>query len=138
MNQHRRAFTLVELMVVVAIIGLLASVVVVNVFNQSHKAKVTKVTSDMNSIESAIGLYRLDNGRLPSALEDLWIQPSNSPKWGPDPYVNKRPPKDPWGNQYAFERRGRQVELISYGADGAPGGVEEAEDLTSTALLHEG
>lgn len=138
MNKQRRTFTLVELMVVVAIIGLLATVVAVNVFSQSYKARVTKVTADMNGIENAVGLYRLDNGRVPAVLEELWIRPANSPKWGPDPYVNKRPPKDPWGNEYTYERRGRQIELISLGADGVPGGTDEDADLTSTQLLHEG
>jgi general secretion pathway protein G len=138
MQGTRRGFTLVELMVVVAIIGLLATIVAVNVFNQVPKANLARVTADMSSIENAVGLYKLDTGRYPQTLQDLWVRPSNARRWGPDPYLSKRPPKDPWGNEYLYQRTGRQVELISYGADGAPGGVDEDADLSSTALLHEG
>jgi general secretion pathway protein G len=91
----------------------------------------------MSAIESAAGLFKLDTGRYPQTLQDLWVRPSNVRRWGPDPYVTKRPPRDPWGNEYIYQRIGRQIELISYGADSAPGGSDEDADLSSTTLLHE-
>ena len=137
MRPAHAAFTLVELMVVVAIIGVLATVVTVSVVGESDKTKVVRVTADMQSIETAVGMFRIHNGRLPRTLDELWVRPTNAPKWGPDPYLNKRPPKDPWGNPYLFERRGREIELVSYGSDGAIGGEDTAADLSSITLQHE-
>ena len=132
---RRAAFSLIELMVVVAIIGMLATLVVVNATGRDYDARVAKVGSDFNGLETAIATFRLANGRFPRALEELWQRPGDLPKWGPDPYLHRFPPKDPWGNLYVYEPRGRRYELISYGADGTPGGEAEAADLTATDLL---
>jgi len=133
-TRHLRGFTLVELMVVVAIIGMLASAVVVNVIRNQYKAQRACVESDFQSLEKALKLYRLDLGRYPSELNALWEAPGGSRKWG-GPYVEDPPPLDPWGNAYQYSYRGgSDFELVSYGADGASGGVEEDVDLSSSTI----
>jgi general secretion pathway protein G len=134
-KNRRQGFTLVELMVVVAIIGMLAAVVTVNVMSQGTKARVERVKADMSSIKNAMNLFKVDVGRYPQQLSELWERPANANKWGPDPYLQETPPKDPWGNDYVYNyTSGRDFEIISYGADGAPGGTEENSDLSSKTI----
>jgi general secretion pathway protein G len=132
---QRRRFSLVELMVVIAIIGMLSTVVVISIVGRDYDARVAKAQSDFKTFDAAIGLFKVDTGRFPRALEELWQRPGDVRRWGPDPYIARFPPKDPWGNAYVFERRGRRYELICYGADGAPGGTEEGKDLSASELL---
>jgi len=129
-----RGFTLVELMVVVAIIGMLAAAVTVSVMGQSYDARVTRVKSDMDSIKKALKLYKLAVGRYPRELSGLWEQPSEARKWK-GPYLEEYPPLDPWGNEYQYSYRGgNDFEIISYGADGGSGGADEDEDLSSKTI----
>lgn len=137
-SRRRRVggFTLVELMVVVAIIGLLAAVVTVNVMGQSHTARVERVRADMRAIGDACDLFKIACGTYPQQLQDLWERPSsnNARKWA-GPYLKEYPPKDPWGNDYIYNfSGGGQYEIICYGADGGPGGVEEGTDLSSKTI----
>lgn len=122
----RRAFTLVELMVVVAIIGILATVVVVNVVGQTYEAKKAKVAADFKAIKTAIRMFKIDTGRYPRELNELLQQDGRT---GKGPWIEEMS-QDPWGNEYYYEyRSGGKYNLVSYGADGQPGGEEEDTDL---------
>lgn len=134
-RRRQAGFTLVELMVVVAIIGLLAAVVTVNVMGQGHKARVQRCAADMKAINDACDLFKVDCGRYPDQIQELWERPGNAKKWGPEPYLKEYPPKDPWGNEYQYNRAsGGRPEIISYGADGSSGGTEEGTDLSSKTI----
>lgn len=144
MRRSRRrvaGFTLVELMVVVAIIGLLAAVVTVNVMGQSHTAKVERVKADMKNIGTALDLYKLACGTYPESIEGLWQRPGGKAgnKWA-GPYLNEGqyPPTDPWGSNYEYQRTGNSYELKSLGADMEGGGSEEGADLSSKTIFGSG
>lgn len=129
-------FTLVELMVVLVIIGLLATVVLVNVMPSQDKAMVTKAKADIASLEQAMEMYRLDNLAYPSGSDGLnaLVSPpaglAQSGRYRPGGYV-KNLPEDPWGRPYQLAVPGRSgaFDIFSLGADGAPGGEGENADL---------
>lgn len=116
-SRHRGAggFTLIEVMVVVVILAILATVVVPRIMDRPDQARVTKAQQDIRAIEAALNLYRLDNFRYPSTDENLDIL---VPK-----YLD-RVPEDPWGNSYLYLSPGEQgdFDIFSLGADGAEGG----------------
>ncbi|HEX8624595.1 MAG TPA: type II secretion system major pseudopilin GspG [Allosphingosinicella sp.] len=117
-------FTLVELMVVIVIIGLLATVVVINVMPATDKAAITKAKADVGVLEQGVEMYRLNKLRYPSGSEGLQAVVAER-------YV-KRLPKDPWGNPYVYAapgRDGRQFDIYSFGADGREGGEGEDADI---------
>jgi general secretion pathway protein G len=122
-------FTLLEIMVVVIIIGLLASVVVLNILPNVDKAKVNKAKQDIQSIELALSEFYLDNSKYPTSdqgLAALVTQPTDPSikHWKPGGYIT-RVSKDPWGNEYQYVfpgTHGKAYDLFSYGADGEPGG----------------
>lgn len=124
MGNRRRedGFTLIELMVVIVIIGLLATVVVLNVLPAQDKAMRTKARADIALIEQAAELYRLDALRYPPSLTAL--------STGKRPYL-KSLPADPWGNAYQYRVPGQRgaVDIYSLGADGQPGGEGEDADI---------
>ena len=131
---RRTGFSLIELMVVIAIMGLLATVVAVNLMGRTYDAKVKKVMADFDSFKKAIQLYKLDCGSYPQQIDALWTAPGNAKNWK-GPYLENTPPapQDPWGNNYTYTpplSSGHYV-ITSYGADGAPGGVGENQDLTT-------
>lgn len=118
-------FTLIEILVVVALIGLLAAFVVPNVMGQSEKARVDLATSEMKVIATQLELYRLHNGRYPTTqqgLRALVEKPEGARNWTA-PYLNSMP-RDPWGNDYYYASPGVSAgfDLISLGADGTEGG----------------
>ncbi len=124
-----RGFTLIEIMVVVIIIGLLAALVVPQVIDRVDEARVTKARQDIQALETALAMFRLDNSRYPTTdqgLQALVQQPTDPSirNWRPGGYI-KRISKDPWGNDYQYVypgTRGREYDLFSLGADGQPGG----------------
>jgi len=130
-HRYRRArgFTLIEIMVVVIIIGLLASVVVLNILPNVDKAKVTKAKEDIDSIGLALKEFYLDNSKFPTneqGLAALVTQPTDPTikNWKPGGYI-ERISKDPWGNDYQYVypgTHGKEYDLYSLGADGQPGG----------------
>ena len=132
----QRGFTLIEIMVVVVIIGLLAAFILPNVFGNVIKAQIAKVKGDIQGIETALTMYKLDNYKYPSTDLGLaaLVQRPNDPtvrNWREGGYI-KRVSKDPWGNpyQYVFPgTRGQEYDLYSFGADGQEGGEGPNADI---------
>ena len=135
---YERAFTLVELMVVVVILGILASAILYNVVGKSEMAKRTKAKVDIATIENLLDLFYLDMNRYPITEEglDVLYHPSDEDqeKWK-GPYAKKPIGKDPWGNPYLYEcpgiRSGMPYEVMSLGRDGEEGGEGDDADITS-------
>jgi len=129
-------FTLLELLVVVAIIGLLAGYVGPKFFGQIGKAEVKAARAQLDALEKALDTYRLDVGRYPSTeqgLNALMVQPAGLSRWA-GPYLKKEVPPDPWGNPYLYKspgQHGGDFDLYSYGRDGKPGGSGEDGDITN-------
>jgi len=131
---NRAGFTLVELMVVIVIIGLLATVVAINVLPSQDRAMIGKARADISTLEQAIETYRLDNLDFPTDLQALVAAPvglTNPDRYRPGGYV-RRLPEDPWGNPYGYRRPssyGGQFDVFSLGADGKEGGEGNDADL---------
>jgi general secretion pathway protein G len=123
-----------ELLVVIVIIGLLASYVGPKYFAQIGKSEVTVAKAQIEGIEKALDNYRLDMGSYPTTAEGLAalsVNPAtNSNKWN-GPYLKKSVPPDPWGHPYQYRNPGSHggIDIISYGKDGQPGGTGENADL---------
>ena len=124
-----RGFTLIEIMVVVIIIGLLAAFIVPQIVGQVDTAKISKAKGDIQSLETALTMYRLDNSKYPTSeqgLAALVTQPTDPSikHWRPGGYI-QRISKDPWGNDYQYVypgQHGKEYDLFSFGADGVIGG----------------
>ena len=134
---RRAGFTLVEMMVTIVIIGLLATVVVINVLPSQDKAMVGKARADLATLENALEQYRLDMLSFPTTgegLSALTAVPSGSPRadrYRTGGYI-RRLPEDPWGNAYQYRREsehGQTFDVFSYGADGKPGGECNDADI---------
>lgn len=131
-----RGFTLIEVMVVVVILGILASVVIPKIMDRPDTARITKVHHDIRSIESALNLYKLDNFHYPSTdqgLEALVSRPAGQPEaknWKSSGYLD-RLSKDPWGNPYQYLNPGQHgtIDIYSLGADNQPGGEGANADI---------
>ena len=135
-----RGFTLIELMVVIVILGILAGLIIPRIMGRPEEARRMKGRIQIESIETALKLYRLDNGEYPSTeqgLEALVESPTvgQLPKaWRKGGYLEKgKVPKDPWGNDYIYLCPGLHddFDLMSYGADGEPGGEDNNADINS-------
>jgi general secretion pathway protein G len=122
--------TLVEMIVVLAIIALVAALIVPNVIGRPDEARVTVAGTDLRTISAALKMYRLDNGRYPTtqqglaALVEKPVMPPAPTHWSGEGYLPDLP-QDPWGNAYVYRSPGRSgsgFDLISYGRDGQPGG----------------
>jgi general secretion pathway protein G len=131
-----RGFTLIEIMVVVVIIGLLAAVILPNVFGNVEKAQVNKAKADIQAIETALTMYKLDNHKYPSTdlgLTALYQRPNDPTvrNWRDNGYI-KRISADPWGNPYQYVypgTRGQEYDLYSFGADSQEGGEGANADI---------
>ena len=116
----KRAFTLVEMLLVVTIIGILAALVIPRIAGTSDRARKTAAHADINGgIKGALGAYEVDNGNYPKNLQDLLVQPSNARNWH-GPYLEKLP-LDPWGSAYVYYYPGKHspagYDLLSVGPD---------------------
>jgi general secretion pathway protein G len=120
---------MIELLIVIVILGLMASLVAPNFFKQLGTAERGIASAQMNAFETALDTYRLDMGRYPEKLEEL--RSSSAPRWD-GPYLPKDIPLDPWGNPYVYSvpgEDGAPYTLKSLGADGKPGGTDENADI---------
>jgi general secretion pathway protein G len=133
--RNRDGFTLIELLVVMVIIGLLAALVGPRFIRQEEKAKIKAAKAQIELLGTALDTFRLDVGRYPSSqegLEALRTKPGGLERWD-GPYLKKDLPLDPWGKAYVYKSPGEHgaFDIVSYGADGAPGGEEDNRDITS-------
>lgn len=122
-------FTMIELLIVIVILGLLASLVAPKFFTQLGTAERGIASAQMNAFETALDTYRLDLGSYPATLDEL--RKSDKPRWD-GPYLPKDIPLDPWGNPYVYSvpgEDGSPYKIMSYGADGQPGGSDNNEDI---------
>lgn len=134
---RQSGFSLIEIMVVVVIIGLLASIVAPMVLDRADEARINKVRADFKSIQTALNLYRIDNYVYPSSeqgLEALVSKPTASPiprNWRSTGYIDQVP-MDPWGNPYLYMSPGetREYDIYTLGADGVSGGEGQNADLS--------
>lgn len=102
-----------------------------HVQSSSVKLKTRKAQIDMRALETAMQLYKIDNGDNPDLLDDLVEKPVGAPRWR-GPYLGGPVPLDPWGNPYVYQRRMDGFTLTCYGSDGVPGGFEDQTDLSIT------
>jgi len=136
-------FTLIELMVVIIILGILAGLIVPRIMGRPEEARRMKARVQIESMETALKLYKLDNGYYPTTEQGLQalVQPPTVGKlpknWREGGYLEKgRVPTDPWGNDYVYLCPGihYDFDLISYGADGQPGGEGDNRDTNNWEL----
>lgn len=125
--KQQRGFSLIEIMVVVVILGILASFVVPKIMSRPDEARIVKAKHDVLALENALDLYRLDNGFYPSTEQGL-VALVEKPTTSPEPknwkiYL-KVLPKDPWNHDYLYMNPGEhgEIDVFTYGADGQPGG----------------
>ncbi len=127
-------FTLLELMVVLLILALLASIAAPQVMKHLSKAKSETAKIQVDALTAAVNYFQIDTGRLPSNQEGLKVlieRPANEPKWD-GPYVQKQDSLiDPWGNPYLYLHPGkhRDIDIYTLGSDGKEGGEGDARDI---------
>jgi len=133
-------FTLIELMVVIVILGILAGLIIPRIMGRPEEAKQLKAKMQIESLETALKLYKLDNGMYPDTeqgLQALIEQPETGalPKnWRKDGYLEKgKVPKDPWKNDFVYLSPGAHgdYDIISYGSDGVPDGEDKNRDINN-------
>lgn len=142
--RRHRGFTLIEVLVVLAILMGLATIVTVNVVGRQRKARVDTAKIQISELHNAVMHYQIEQGRLPTmeqGLEALVRRPTIPPipeNYPPEGYLSRRQvPRDPWDHEYVYVvpgRDGAPFEIVSYGADGRPGGTGDAADISSADL----
>jgi len=140
MRKRRRAnqagVTLIEMLVVVTIIALFAGLVGLRMWKQADKARVTAARAQINTLMAALNTYKMDTGQFPTSEQGLAVlraAPAGVNNWQ-GPYLERELPNDPWGNPYIYHypsEQGDEPEIVSYGADGQPGGDGINADIVS-------
>lgn len=133
--RSERAFTLIELIVVVLIIGLLAALVAPKFFGKVEEARIKAAKAQIELFGAALDQFRLDAGRYPTSAEGLAAlreQASGVENWH-GPYLKKELPKDPWGKDFVYTSPGEhdEYDIVSLGSDHASGGEGDARDIVS-------
>jgi general secretion pathway protein G len=138
-KKMKSGFTMLEVMAVLVILGLLATVVVKNVAGRIDKARVTTSKANIKALHDAVNQFKMDTGQYPSedtGLEDLVVMPGDVTGWDPAGYLETTTiPTDAWGGEFVYERypeSGKPFVIISFGADKEPGGEDLDADLLST------
>ncbi|MHC4166147.1 MAG: type II secretion system major pseudopilin GspG [Planctomycetota bacterium] len=135
----RHGFTLIELMIVVVILGLLATTIMPKLLSKPDKARAEKAKFEIRQIEIALASFNIDNRRFPTTsegLEALVSNPGGLPDYDPEAYL-PRVPLDPWKNSYVYISpglNGRDYDIVSYGKDGENGGAGYDADIESWNL----
>ena len=131
-SKLRHAFTLVEMLLVVTIIGILAALVIPKIVGRSEQARATAAHADISSIKTALDAFEVDNGFYPKSIQDLVTAPSNAKNWH-GPYLEKVP-QDPWGNNYVYYFPGKHnpssFDLLSIGQDAKEGTEDDVGNWT--------
>ncbi|MBE9532466.1 MAG: type II secretion system major pseudopilin GspG [Proteobacteria bacterium] len=136
----QQGFTLIEIMVVIVILAILAAVVAPRVIGRVDESRVTESKVQVKNFETALKMYRLDNGKYPTTSQGLVAlveKPTTNPvprKWHKGGYLEKNKiPSDPWGNSYLYLSPGLHgdYDLLSYGADGLKGGADFDADINN-------
>jgi len=140
-ERRDRGFTLIELLIVMVILGLLAALVGPRMFGKVGKSRQKAAKAQITLFETALDTYKLDTSQYPNSsqgLEALRTRPSGVERWD-GPYLPKAVPKDPWGHPYEYRFPGEHgdYDIISYGADGSPGGDDENMDIVSWRGIEE-
>jgi len=143
-NIKEKGFTLIELLIVIVILGILATFLVPKIMEKPDEARVTKAKNDIMALETALKMYKIDNGMYPTTIQGLKAlikKPTTPPipqHYRKGGYLDSEEvPKDPWGNPYIYRspgQNGRPFEIISLGADGKPGGEGVNADIKSWEL----
>ena len=125
-------FTLVELLLVLVILALIGGLVLPGIIGKAEGAKIKAASSQIDRISMAVESYYLDTGSQPTSLDALVNEPGDADGWN-GPYVKSSILKDPWGRDYEFRSPGDHgdFDIVSYGADGQPGGDDNNADITS-------
>ncbi|HPQ43914.1 MAG TPA: type II secretion system major pseudopilin GspG [Syntrophales bacterium] len=140
MRRNDNGFTLIELMVVIVILGILAGLIMPRIMSRPDEARQAKARIQIESLETALKLYKLDNGNYPTTEQGLQalVEPPEvgelAKKWREGGYLEKgKIPRDPWDNDYLYLSPGTKgdYDIISYGADGEPGGDGKNSDITN-------
>jgi general secretion pathway protein G len=131
-QQHQRGFTLLEMMVVIVILGVLASLTIPSLMGNKEKADRQKAISDIATLENALDMYKLDNGRFPSAEQGVEALVKKTelapiPRNYPDDGYVRRLPQDPWGKDYQLRNPGEhsRIDVFSAGPDGEVGTADD-------------
>ncbi len=141
MKRMQQGFTLIEIMVVIVIIGILAALIVPKIMSRPDQARIIAAKQDIGTIVQALKLYKLDNHSYPTTeqgLDALIKKPTTPPvpsNWKSGGYLEHLP-VDPWGKPYQYLNPGLhgQIDVFSFGADGAPGGEGNDADIGSWSL----
>ena len=141
LSRKQAAFTLIEVMIVVVILGILAAVVIPKILDRPDQARQVAASADIRVIMQQLKIYRLDNTFYPSTeqgLQALIVKPTTNPipmNWKQGGYL-ERLPNDPWGRPYHYLNPGvkGEIDIMSYGADGQPGGEGNNADIGSWGL----
>ena len=134
--KSQRGITLIEMLVVVTIIGLLGSVVYLNMFKKAEEVKPKLALTQIRTFIDTLNLYKLETGSFPTTeqgLQALRVRPEGVAQWG-GPYLQTDIPLDPWGHPYLYKYPGEHSELpdiVSLGGDGVPGGEGTNADIVS-------
>lgn len=130
---RHKGFTLIEVIVVIALLGLLLAYIAPEMFGRADDAKRKAAGIQLEKVSASIDLYKLEVGRYPESLQDLLQQPASAKNWK-GPYLKKRSLlQDPWSNELVYRYPGEhgRYDLLSHGSDGQLGGDEDGADITS-------